>query len=220
MLNVACVLKSGGEFSASHVWRLAAQVDRHLLVPHQFVCLTDIPVYFENSAYIRYIRLAHDWVGWFSKIELFRPNLLDGPILYFDLDTLIVGNIDYLVGDHRLTVLRNFWNAKRIGSAVMSWSADLSEVYSKFLDNAGRYIQEYQHPDKWGDQAFLKDHAPVEPEFWQDKLPGRIVSYRRHCLRDAGEVKVPDGASVICYGGKFRPWHTDLGKRVYEEYKQ
>jgi hypothetical protein len=218
MLNIACVMKSGGEFSLKHVGLLEAQVKKHLTIPHKFICLTDVPAFF-NEPPIWYIRLLHNWPGWFSKIELFRPNMFDGPILFLDLDTLIIGNIDEIVSDHRLTVLRNFWNVRRIGSAVMGWSADLSEVYGKFLDNAGRYMQEYQYPDKWGDQAFLKDHTPVEPEFWQDKFPGRVVSYRRHCLLGTGEVKVPDGASVICYGGKFRPWHTDLGKRVYAEYK-
>jgi hypothetical protein len=216
VLNVACVLKSGGDFSLQHVVWLRAQVARHLSAPHRFSCFTDIRGHLDR---IRFVPLVNNWEGWFSKIELFRPGLFDGPAIFFDLDTLIISNIDDLIGDHQLTVLRNFWNAKRIGSAVMGWSADLSEVYGKFLDNAGRYIQEYQYPDKWGDQAFLKDYTPVDPEFWQDKIPGRIVSYRRHCLRGTGEVKVPEGASVICYGGKFRPWHTDLGKRVYAEYK-
>jgi hypothetical protein len=92
MLTVACVYRSGGKYySTRYVERLRAMVERNLSLPHRFVCLTN-----ETDVPCRRIPLVTDWPSYWSKIELFRPRLFKGPVLYFDLDTVIHGNIDDL----------------------------------------------------------------------------------------------------------------------------
>jgi len=158
------------------------------------------------------VPLIHRWPGWWSKIELFRPGLFEGPILYADLDTVILGALDDMVLGHRFTVLRNFWadrqGADRVGSGLMAWDADLSVIYREFCESSQLVMRDYTTTERWGDQTFIKDHTPIEPERWQDKHPGRIFSYKRHVVPAGG--RVPEGASVICYHGKPRPWHTPL----------
>jgi hypothetical protein len=203
MLTVACVLKTGGEYTADHVIRLRAGVRRWLTVPFRFVCLTDLPMSDVNCVLLR-----HGWPGWWSKIELMRPGVLSGPVLYLDLDTLVVGPLDDMALGHRFTVLRNVWVDKphrRIGSGLMAWNGDLSAIYETFAADPARYMAEPATRDNLGDQGFIQRHSPVEPERWQDLFPGRVVSYRRHCLRG-----VPRGAAVICFGGQVRPWDTKL----------
>lgn len=190
---------------------LKAGVERHLTLPHRFVCLTDMKVNCEI------VPLKNDWPGWFSKIELFRPGLFDGPVFYADLDTIIVGSLDKIVLGHRFTMLENFWRPDRVGSGLMAWEADLSSIYERFARNARGFMSEYASPEKWGDQAFIKDHTPIPPDKWQHKHPGKVVSYKMHCRTGmnpkqsgAGVPVVPKAASVICYHGQPRPWETPL----------
>lgn len=204
MLTVACVLKSGPEFRVEHVAALAEGVRANLSLPHHFVALTDMVDEVEAIG-IAAVRLPQSWPGWFAKICLFRPDLFPGPCLYFDLDTTIVGPLDDLVLGHRFTVLQNFWAPARIGSGLMAWDCDLSAIYEKFCRSPERFMREYVTPERWGDQGFIKDHSPVKPDLWQQKHPGRVVSYRRHILPAGG---ISEGASVVCYGGKARPWNT------------
>ena len=60
---------------------------------------------------------------------------------------------------------------------------------------------------KRGDQAFIEDaltgSTQLRPLFWQDLLPGQVVSYKNHIR---GKEKFPARARVVCFHGKPRPW--------------
>jgi hypothetical protein len=214
MLTIACVLKSGPEYRVEHVVALAAGVQRYLSLPHRIVCLTDcgaVAAQIMIRCGIEPIPLKHGWPGWFSKIELFRPGLFDGPVWYSDLDAVICGSLDDLVLGHRFTVLRNFWSDARIGSGLMAWDTDLSRIYRRFQLAPAQAIREFVTTEKWGDQGFIRAHTPIKPELWQVKHPGRVVSYKKHVLPNGG--RIPEGASVCCYHGKPRPWDTSLWQR-------
>jgi hypothetical protein len=210
VLNVACVLRSGGEYRPEHVLALAAGVHRHLSLPHRLVCLTDLVRDVGALRGVQAVPLLRDWKGWWSKIELFRPGLFGGPVFYADLDTIVVGPLDDLVLGHRLTVLRNFWSDDRIGSGLMAWDAgvvDVERIHARFCQAPDAIMRQYVTTERWGDQAFIKRYAPEPPALWQVKHPGRVFSYKKHVLPGGG---VPAGASVICYHGKPRPWQTPL----------
>jgi len=203
MLTVACVLRSGGEYQPEHVHHLRSNVRKFLTFPHRFVCLTDTPLEDVNC-----ILLKHNWPGWWSKMELWRPGLFGGTVLYLDLDTVIVSNIDDMIGGHRFTVLRNIWakeGDERIGSGLMAWAGDLSDLYETFAANPERWMAAEQTADNWGDQGFIQRHTPVALTRWQDRCPGRVVGWRRDCRRG-----VPKGASIVCFGGPSRPWKSPL----------
>lgn len=212
-LTVVCVLRSGGDFTTHHVDQLRDGVARYLSLPYRFVCLSDMEVDCER------IPLKHKWPGWFSKIELFRPDLFDGPILYSDLDAIIVGPLDGIVLGHRFTVLRNFWaedfnDPLRISSALMAWDAPLGQIYHRFAKAPDRYIREYHTRDKWGDQAFIKTHTPIAPDRWQNKFPGKVVSFKKHVLP---AERVPEGAAIVGFHGLPRPWRLKPEERAWFE---
>jgi hypothetical protein len=212
VLNVAVVLKSGGDFSFRHVHWLEGQIARHLTVPHRFVVFSDIPAFFESTQFIRHVPLTHGWRGWWSKIELFRPGLFDGPVLYFDLDALIVGNIDELATAAGFVMLEGFWPHRKglPNSSVMYWDVDLSEIYERFLIDPPKFFDVYRTKKKWGDQDVIADLSPVRPTFWQDGFPGRFCSYKLTIKND----QIPSGASVVVFHGTPRPWETLLGKGI------
>jgi hypothetical protein len=202
MLTIACVLKSGGIYDATWVERLRDGVARHLHAPYRFVCLSDVDVPCERIA------LEHDWPGWWSKIEAFR---LPGTVLYFDLDTAIVGDLTdvaRVAARNGTTVLQDFYRlGEGIGSAVIAWNdLDLCRtLYDIFAAD----------PDGWqsrvggrGDQGLLEDAGfAAHYHRWQLDLPGQVVSYKRHCrgidpvTGRATVAGIPKDARVICLHG-------------------
>lgn len=203
-LTVVCVLKSGGVYNAGHVALLQRQVAQHLFAAHRFVCLSDVDVPCER------IPLKHNWPGWWSKIELFRTGLFEDIALYIDLDTVVIDDINDLArARHRFTMLRNMSRgAPFVGSGLMAWSADLSKIHDTFLKDPAGHMKRCTTPDCWGDQGFIFKHTPVVPDYWQDRFPGRVVSYKMHC-RPRGGV-APKDAAIVCYHGQPRPWEAPL----------
>jgi hypothetical protein len=98
-LTVACVFVRGEyPYTPEYVRHLFAGVRRHLARPFRAVCLTDQPE--TMPADVEAIRIdAYQGVHTFwTKLELFNPaHGLEGRILYLDLDTLIVGDLDRIV---------------------------------------------------------------------------------------------------------------------------
>lgn len=195
MLTVACVLKSGGIYDASWVHRLKDGVTRHLKSPHRFVCLSDVDVPCDR------IPLQHDWPGWWSKIELFK---MPGPVLFYDLDTAIVGDqsdIASLAMKTSFATLRDFYAPGHLGSGVMAWSVGFSVcgMYAAFARDPDRCMK--LRRARMGDQAFIEDSCGggdnPDIDRWQDVLPGQIVSYKVHCRNG-----IPPNARVVCLHGK------------------
>ncbi len=191
-LTVACVLKSGGIYDATWVARLKAGIAKHLPTEHRFVCLSDVDVSCER------IPLEHDWPGWWAKIEVFK---LEGPVLYFDLDTAIVGDltdIARVAATNCTTVLQDFYRlGEGIGSGVMGWNdLDLVQgVYRVFEDDPSGWQLRL---DGRGDQGFLEEAGNAKNyDRWQLDLPGQIVSYKVHCRNG-----IPPNARVVCLHGQ------------------
>jgi hypothetical protein len=205
VLTVACVLKSGGIYNASWVERLRAGVARHLPTDHRFVCLSDVDVPCER------IPLEHDWAGWWSKIELFK---IEGPVLFFDLDTLIVGDLADVAAEALkwpLVTLQDFYRPSGLGSGVMAWNGQAGGVefiYQKFAVSPSLFMASVVG----GDQAFI-EFAVIRAKVqrWQAVLPGQFVSYKAdNCVTAA-----PKDSRVLCFHGK--PKQSDLvGSWVYD----
>lgn len=190
MLTVACVLKSGGIYDATWVARLRDGVKRHLPLDHRFVCLSDVDVPCER------IPLRHDWPGWWSKIELFA---LPGPALFFDLDTVVVGDLtDIAIAaeDYNLVMLRDFYAPDHFGSGVMAWAGAQPRYLYRAM--ASRPSLMDRQRARMGDQAFVEEaFGPHRIKPWQDIVGDQIVSYKVHCRNG-----IPPNARAVCLHGK------------------
>jgi len=201
MLTVLCVLRSGGVYDYSWVEKLRRGVERNLTVPHRFACLSDVPAPCER------IVLRHNWPSWWSKIECFRPDVVTGPTLYLDLDTVICGSIDPLAGlPMSFGMLRNFGRAEYIGSGIM-WFRDRppAGVYERFAADPDRLMNQYRVDKKrgahFGDQAFIFEAVgDANIGRIQDAVPGLIRLYPRDF-----ESGVRGGCSVAVFKGKVKP---------------
>ena len=194
-LNVVCVLKTGSFYNLDYVEKLRRGVARHLKTPYNFFCLTDDPEVPLDYA----ISLLDNYPGWWSKLEIFRD--FKERTLFLDLDTIIVGSLDELVGhNHKFMSIEGFFRPI-FNSGFMSWDGDYSYVYRTFKANS-----ELLMGTNKGDQLVIGSLIPKWGVF-QKEFPGQVVSYKQHC-RNKG---IPRGAKVICFHGKPRPHEVSDG---------
>lgn len=191
-VTVACVLRSGGAYRQQHVEKLRRSVDKWLSADHEFFCLDDS-------------RMIRRWPGWWSKIELFRPGLFNGRVLYLDLDNVIVGPLDPLYLVRGIVFMRDFFLGD-ISTAVMSWEGDqLANIYEAFAANQRHWMDPARKVNPrqsvYGDQSFVQASATglgLRWRFFQDLRPGRITPWN----------KPLESASVACFMGRHKPWNS------------
>lgn len=195
-MQVACVLKSGPEYTPDHLYRMVDAVLAHN-PEMRIVCLTDCEIHHPG---ITAVPLLHGWKGWWSKIELFRPGVLTGPTLYLDIDTVVTGPLDGVpVGD--FTMLACVYRGGDVGSGIMGWTRTPTWIYDAFLADPERYMRLYKTTARWGDQAFIRDHLGSAPKTFGKQFR----SYKVHCRRG-----VPEGTKVVYFHGTPRPWQADI----------
>ncbi len=190
-LTVACVLRSGGAYDATHVAGLRDQVS-HWLPSARFVCLSDVPVECER------VPLESDWPGWWAKIELFRQ--FKERTLYMDLDSVIVGDPAPLVtGD--FVMCRNWILPHLFTSAVMTWDGDYSHIADAFAPVADEVMRDYVTCEQWGDQAWIAEHAGNVEGF----APGMVESYRLQ-VQKRRKIVPSEGTRVVAFNQESPPW--------------
>lgn len=186
MATKVCVLRAGKEYQPRHAQWLAKQIPG-------LVCLSDVDV-----AGVETVPLEHDWPGWWSKLELFSGSI-PGDLLFFDIDTVITGNLDDLdVGE--TTMLSDFYKPHLPASGLMYIAEkDKAHVWREWMRSPVAHMQRCRTTQCWGDQGFLA--GVLTPRRWQDIVPGQVVSYKVHCRNG-----LPPDASVVCFHGNPRPW--------------
>jgi hypothetical protein len=174
MINVVCVLRPGGKvgYDATWVEKLKNSVARNLTLEHKFICLSDVDVPCER------IPLIGAGVGFWSKLELFRPKLFDGPVLYIDLDTVICASLDDIVNkikDQQFVMLLET-DKNVVSSAIMWWQGDHSYLWNRYLEMSLEEIKEqYSKMPRYGDQAFIQDYTTHT--LLQDYIPTKWIGW-------------------------------------------
>jgi len=197
-MKVVSVLKSGGDFNQEDVRKLKSMCER--FVDCEFYCLTDVKIDGVNT-----IPLEHNWKGWWSKMELFRPDLFDEQVLYLDLDTVIVGDFSHFYDFTGLAMLNDQLHKQYYGSGVMMFNPRRnSGVYEEFKKNPRKHMNKYH---RGGDQYFIQDTIGGIHGF-QELFPNQLYSYKFNlCKTKSGEgfKGVPNTAKIVFFHGKPRP---------------
>jgi hypothetical protein len=215
---IICAFKGGGEYQPEHVARLCQQVAQHAPAGTLCICFTDQPEAVTTLG-IDVMPLEHNWPGsprkvprfnvwpgWWAKMEVFR---FQGPALYLDLDSTVVGNLEPLLHAaevQEFVVCGDFWveGPHRINTSVMAWRGDVSELYREFAAAPEAHMSVYTTRENWGDQGFVRDHWLGEFVKWQELLPGAVISYKLGVLK--GEDT--SNARVIVHHGHPKPWQV------------
>lgn len=215
MNYIVAVLKSGGDFIPEHVEALRKNVAKHLTVQYEFILFTNWYVDTALQVEMGVIPLEWGWRGWWSKIELFRPDIEWAPedrIVYMDLDTVLIGNIDWLFdvdfSQVDLMALRGF-NRPRFASGLMGWQGTPpTKPFDLFKKDPQYYMRKYL---SGGDQKFIYDclfPTRIRIGYWQEMFLDKIYSYKLHLTND-NKGNPPGKMRLVCFHGKPRPWDAN-----------
>lgn len=171
--TLACVMVKGKrrDYTPKYVHRLRNMVGRHTDRPFKTICLTDRPHEMpEGVIPVQVPETRKGERGWWRKIDLFNPAMpFNGRVLYLDLDTLVVGNLDAILDfpaefaiapDSAPTFLgkNGLRTEKGYQSSCIVFDAGSREkIYTEF-DKKWKSIL-------WGDQDWIKHICPSEATF-------------------------------------------------------
>lgn len=182
-------------YNYHYVNKLFNMIDRHLTYPHHRVCFTNIPHGIRADVEIKL--LHNEWMkGNLKKAIQFDPeNGLEGRILSFDLDNVILQNIDtYAEYSGPFAVCQSINKARKgkPGGNLISFEAGFgAEIWQKLTGNYKHFEVKTQ-----GSERFLLDATVKSFHFWPRD---EIVSYRHEILKnkvkDLSKVKM-----VTCHG--------------------
>lgn len=210
-LTVICVLWEGNfrtrNYTFNWVAKLKRMVARNLTIPHEFVCLTNTKSTLPDIIGLHVLPLINEWSGWWSKIEIFRPGLFEGRVLYLDLDMLIIDNIDEFASQKSPFILLDAWgkgtkktedglSIYKYNSSVMSFEANSEKptvLYNCFSGQRQGGASTKRLPSNnmrnfRGDQDFI---ASIYTNL--DKFPNGMVVK----LKDCPEGRLHDTAKIV-----------------------
>jgi len=184
-VDCACVIHGNG-YDWIYVDRLYNMLSRHLTRGVR------LHVYTEPTRPVPPHMIRHDlteWPGvsgrkqsWWYKMQMFNPEHHRGQLLYFDLDTVIVNNIDWItnlspVFFWTLQDFRSLWrpDLQKINSSVMYWNTMHWDAIWQEFERQG--IEKIQNKHRHGgDQEYLNTVISMQKRMFFD--PQRIVSWR------------------------------------------
>lgn len=231
MINIICV-RVGTLYGPEYVERLYNMVSRNLSGNFKFYCITDDSTPIENVELI-HIKNQKYKKQWWHKVHLFDSTLgLEGRMLYFDLDVVIVNKLNRLIdslGDDFYGI-RDFnrkfnprWN--KLNSSVMSWMAG---HHNHIFDKFKRESKSAQRLH--GDQDWIWQTAQHQIKFWPEPW---IQSYKweirnrsellyrgnkRFFKETRDDVKIHKQCSVLVFHGEPKP-HEVKDKIIVDNWK-
>lgn len=178
----------------------------------ELTCLTDYD--FSNFGEgIHPVRLVHDWPGWWSKIELFRPNLFPGErIVYLDLDLVILGDLSS-IADSRYDFVASrprFYKAGALNSSVLAFvGGSRPEIYANMGPRERAHYDSLGVP--WGgDQGYISRF--VNGAY----LPVQALVNTAIWKRDG----IPEGTDLLYFSGEPKPTEVANREPILQEYMQ
>lgn len=221
IIDCACVIHSSA-YEWNYVEKLYNMLTRNLTPQVRLHVYTEpdrpVPPHMVKHA-------LEDWGisgskrSWWYKLQLFNPANHAGNLLYFDLDTVIVKNIDWiwqLPVDYFWTVrdFKYLWrpSSYNMNSSIMWWDTQKFETVWQQFKSAGIDAVLKKHR---GDQDFLNlaisdayrryfDANTVKSWRWQCKDGGYNFATRTYNLPDSGTV-LDNNTSVLVFHGKPKP---------------
>lgn len=220
-VDCACVIH-GDLYDWSYVERLESMLRRNLTIDVR------LHVYTEAHRSVPSHMIKHELVewdikkprrGWWYKLQLFNPEHFAGSLMYFDLDTVITGNIDWIwqLKSRYFWAVRDFkylWKPKYYGAntSVMWWDTTaFSHVWNSTKNrNLDDLVRRYH-----GDQDFVTAVIPQEQRRcfdtervkswrWQCLDGGYDFHQRRHRAPGSG-TKIEPETSVLVFHGSPKP---------------
>lgn len=215
MKQIIC-MKWGTKYSADYVNKLYGMVNRNITPPFSFHCFTD------NTANLNPEIVTHDIPdlgckhpenisGIWTKTTLWGKELdgIKGVVLFIDLDSVIVNNIDsfFEFGEPDDIILARNWLKpfQRLGQTTLFRFKIGSHPY--LLENFRKTPQEIAEKYRF-EQHYVTKNVNRKIKFWPKTW---VIHYRIHCLgnnvllRYFREAKLPQKAKIVAFPGHPQP---------------
>ncbi len=217
-LDVACVIHSD-KYDWTYVERLYNMVTRHISRPIRFHVYTEhdrpVPPHMIKHCLENWHGVSGPKKSWWYKLHLFNTQHHAGPLLYFDLDCVIVRSIDWvsdLVPD-KLWCLRDFKylqspSINAVNSSVMWWDTRKFEhVWQEFHKQGIDQTVRRYHGDQdfiqvtvsHNDRRFFEDRL-FQSYRWQVSQGGWDFRLRRPKIPRSPDQVSPECAVVVFHG--------------------
>ena len=237
MIEICCVL-AGDKFDPDvYIHQMLHKLRQHHS-DFRLTVFTDNPnYYYYQHRQIRAIRLP-DWgytsrSMWWYKMYQFNPDIeWYSPVLYLDLDTLILGKLDKFWShepDH-FCILQDF-NRQFVpdypisNTSVMRWTPQqTANLFSEFESNRQHITRKFR-----GDQDFVTYHLKQHGDSrywprdwamswkWEIKHGGSNNGGMEIAPEDYHDLSqpwiIPHDCSIVVFHGKPDPYETELGKQ-------
>jgi len=213
-VNVLCYLWGDWKEGERYVHTLKNMVERHTTQPFDFYCITDRPV-----TGIECLPLKVDWFRRLKKMAAYDTSYgLLGTQFMFDLDVVITGNIDHILGyQGKFCTIEDFYRPRKPCGALNAWQGgdeDLEEKLYKALELDPQKTGE----DTGGNERFwLEKQLGENMEYWQDLFPDQMFSAKpdRYTIRET----IPDRARIVFFHGRQKNHeytHLDWVKKHWQ----
>lgn len=220
-VDCACVIV-GDAYHWGYVDRLYSMLSRNLSRPVR------LHVYTESTRAVPDPYVKHSLIPWkfadlprrrwWYKMQLFNSGQHAGPLLYMDLDVVIIKNIDWIVesSTEYFWGIRDFkylWRptSYSLNSSVMWWDTrSFDSVWQQFVQQPQLTVDQHR-----GDQDFI--NTAIAPKklrlFDQDKVQswrwqvhdGGLAFPSKKPLSPGSGACVSDTASVLVFHGDPKP---------------
>lgn len=189
-------------YNSTHVNNLYRMVQRHLHIPHKFLCITDDANGLECETYPLWNELSIEngrKPNCFKRLKLFDPDFfIDDYVMWLDLDTLIHDDISPLIDfDVDFKMVQSRGAAVYNGSMLFMKQGARPQVYTEFTPKHECYSKYIG-----SDQAWISHMLPGEKMWTRDDG----IYFFAHDVRRL--KKIPKGAKIIFFPGgeNIKPW--------------
>lgn len=206
-------MKWGDKYGPDYVNRLYNMVERNLTLPFTFICFTEKSEGLNPKIEVRPLPemdLPPDKERGWRKLSLFRKGVgLEGRVLFLDLDTVIVGNIDdYFKIDGEFIFIKHWNPSKKHGigeTGVYRFEAEkLDFLYTYFMENMELVKKNYRHEQAYvGDVLSKKGLASFWPSEWMPSFKYTCMYPFPLCFFKA--PRLPKSAKMVVFHGNPTP---------------
>lgn len=215
-------MKWGPKYGPEYVNKLYHMVARHLSLPFRFVCFTDRPEGVIDAVECQplpdiMVPAARQISPW-RKVSIFKPGLggLSGKALFLDLDVVVTGPLDDLVGYSDKLAIPENWTQPGQGvgnSSVFTFEIGaLTYIFDRYNETVETLFDRFPNSQTFVSRT-AAEHGDLVffPKEWVrsfkvDCMPGGVMSWVR-------TPRLPDGARVVAFHGDPKP--PDAARGVY-----
>lgn len=221
-INVACVIH-GDAYSWDYVDRLYNMVSRNLTADVKFHVYTEadrqVPDNMIKHDLVEWDNISGPRKAWWYKMQIFNPAQYSGPLLYFDLDVIIVKNIDWIPA---LTTkyfwaprdFRQFWRPthRGINSSVMWFDTErFAWIWNEFQQRNIIHLSKIHHGDQdyiseLLNERYLRYFEPMKTASWRWQcLDGGMDFRTRKYLNPNSGTSIDHRTSILIFHGSPKP---------------